>query len=450
MQIEMRPITSIRPYQNNPRINDAAVDAVAASIQKFGFRQPIVVDSDGIIVVGHTRYKAALKLGMTLVPVHVAHELTPTEAKAYRIADNQTATLSSWDEFKLPQELAALQNMQFELDFTGFCPEELERLINATVSSGLTDPDAVPDPPDAPTTEPGDLIRLGKHQLLCGDSGKSEDVDRLLDGAKIHLVNTAPPYNVKVEPGSNNAIAAGPSSFPSDELKQKKLRNKTSRTESLKHHQALDLARQPQKAKPTKAKMRAKDRPLADDFGGDEECDRLLEAWFSNIARVLLPGRAFWLWGGYANIANYPAALQAAGLHFSQAVIWVKEHPVRTRKDMMGNHEWCFYGWREGAAHHWYGPANIPDVWLVKNASPQNMIHVTEKPTELAVRTIEYSTCPGENVLDLFGGGGSTLIAAEKTGRRAFLMELDPLYCDVIITRYEQFSGQKAERVARH
>src|SRR5262249_23972917 len=163
--------------------------------------------------------------------------------------------------------------------------------------------------------------------------------------------------------------------------------------------------------------------------------DRLLEAWFSNIARVLLPGRAFWLWGGYHNIANYPAALQAAGLHFSQTVILVKEHAVLTRKDMMGKHEWCFYGWREGAAHHWYGPANIPDVWSDKNVSPQNMIHLTEKPVELAVRTIEYSTRPGENVLDLFGSGGSTLIAAEKTDRRAFLMELDPWHCDVIIAR---------------
>src|SRR5262249_4251856 len=198
-------ITSIQPYENNPRLNDAAVDAVAASIQKFGFRQPIVVDRDGIIVVGHTRYKAALKLGLTLVPVHVAHELTPAEAKAYRIADNQTATLSSWDTLKLPRELAALQDMQFDLDLTGFDAKELERLLNATANSGLTDPDTAPAPPDAATTKPGDLIKLGKHRLLCRDSGKPEDVDQLLDGAQIHLVNTDPPYNVKVEPRSNNA-----------------------------------------------------------------------------------------------------------------------------------------------------------------------------------------------------------------------------------------------------
>jgi DNA modification methylase len=264
-------------------------------------------------------------------------------------------------------------------------------------------------------------------------------VDRLLDGAEIHLVNTDPPYNVKVEPRSNNAIAAGLTSFPGNRPQQRK-------ASGLRHHQSLDLARHPEKSRPTQQKLRAKDRPLANDFVSDAEFGRLLSAWFGNIARVLLPGRAFWLWGGYANIANYPAALQAAGLYFSQTVIWVKEHPVLTRKDMMGNHEWCFYGWHEGAAHHWYGPKNVPDVWLVKKVNPQCMVHLTEKPVELALRAIQYSTHPGENVLDLFGGSGSTLIAAEQIGRRAFLMELDPLYCDVIVARYEQFTGKKAER----
>jgi DNA modification methylase len=161
---------------------------------------------------------------------------------------------------------------------------------------------------------------------------------------------------------------------------------------------------------------------------------------------VLLPGRGFYIWGGYANCGNYPPVLKACELYFSQAVIWVKEHPVLTRKDFMGNHEWCFYGWREGAAHVFLGPANVPDVWSVKKVNPQSMIHLTEKPVELAVRAMQYSSRPGENVLDLFGGSGSTLIAAEQTGRRAFLMELDPLYCDVIVQRWEKFTGRKAER----
>jgi len=171
-----------------------------------------------------------------------------------------------------------------------------------------------------------------------------------------------------------------------------------------------------------------------------------LRAWFGNIARVLLPGRAFYLWGGYSNCGNYPPALRACGLYFSQAIIWDKQHPVLTRKDYMGAHEWAFYGWKEGAAHQFFGPANITDLWSVKKVNPQNMVHLTEKPVELASRALEYSSRPGENVLDLFGGSGSTLIACEQAGRNAFLMELDPLYCDVIVGRYGQFTGKPATR----
>jgi DNA modification methylase len=210
----------------------------------------------------------------------------------------------------------------------------------------------------------------------------------------------------------------------------------------------MDLARHPEKAQPTTKKMRAKDRPLANDFVSDQEFDRLLAAWFGNIARVLIPGGGFYIWGGYANCANYPPVLKACELYFSQAIIWIKEHPVLTRKDFMGNHEWCFYGWKEGAAHRFFGPNNVPDTWSIKKVNPQSMVHLTEKPVELARRAIEYSSRPGENVLDLFGGSGSTLIGAEMTGRRAFLMELDALYCDVIVQRWEKFTGRKAERPA--
>jgi DNA modification methylase len=423
----MRPIESIQPYPANPRHNDGAVDAVAASIQSFGFRQPIVVDEQGVIIVGHTRYKAAAKLGLAAVPVHVATGLSPDEARAYRLADNQTATIATWDEDKLPLELLALQDGGFDLDLTGFSSDELLRLLESP-TEGLTDPDAVPEPPDEPLTRPGDLYVLGNHRLLCGDSSKAEDVDRLLDGAAIHLANTDPPYNVKVEPRSNNAIAAGLSSFEAT------------------HHQRLDVERHPEKAQPTTRKLRPKDRPLANDFVTDAEFDRLLNAWFGNLARVLLPGRGFYIWGGYANCANYPPVLKATGLYFSQAIIWDKQHPVLTRKDYTGAHEWCFYGWKEGAAHQFYGPANATDLWAVKKVNPQAMFHLTEKPVELAERALEYSSKPGENVLDLFGGSGSTLIAAEQTGRHAFLMELDPLYCDVIVQRWEQFTGKKADR----
>jgi DNA modification methylase len=427
MQVEMRKLSDIKPYDNNPRHNDGAVDAVAASIKEFGFRQPLVTDEQDTIIVGHTRYKAAQKLGMEFVPVHVAIGLSPEQARAYRIADNQTATIATWDEDKLPLELMALQEAGFDLDLTGFPADELLRLMESP-TEGLTDPDAVPEPPDEAITQRGDLWMLGNHRLLCGDSAKPEDVDRLLEGAAIHLVCTDPPYNVKVEPRSNNAIAAGLSSFETT------------------HHQKLDVERFPEKAQPTTQKLRPKDRPLANDFVSDEEFERLLNAWFGNLSRVLLPGRAFYLWGGYSNIGNYPPALAANGLYFSQAIIWDKQHPVLTRKDYMGAHEWCFYGWKEGAAHQFFGPNNETDLWHVKKVTPQAMIHLTEKPVELATRPMEYSSKPGENVLDLFGGSGSTLIAAEQCGRRAFLMEIDPLYADVIVDRWQQFTGRKAER----
>ena len=245
---------------------------------------------------------------------------------------------------------------------------------------------------------------------------------------KIGLVSTDPPYNVRVEPRSNNAIAAGLSSFNGPS-----------------HHQEMDLAQHPEKGQPTSRKMRAKDRPLMNDFMSAVEFERLLDAWFGQIARVLPPGRAFYIWGGYANCANYPPVL-AHHLKFSQSIIWVKEHPVLTRKDFMGNHEWCFYGWREGAAHQFFGPNNATDVWSVKKVNPQSMTHLTKKPVELAQRAILYSSQPSERVLDLFGGSGSTMIAAEQTGRQALLMELDPLYCDVIVKRWEEFTGQKGVR----
>jgi len=429
MKVELWKIEDVKPYEKNPRINDDAVDAVAGSLREFGFRQPIVVDGNGVIIVGHTRWKAAKKLGLEKVPVHVATDLSPEQIKAYRIADNKTNELAEWDFDLLPIELGELQACNYDLGLLGFDEDELLKILNPDVQDGLCDPNDIPLPPDEAITQPGDLWILGDHRLLCGDSSKPEDVDRLLGGTTIHLVNTDPPYNVKVEPRSNNAIAAGLSSFAGST-----------------HHQGLDLARHPGKSKPTQKKLRAKDRPLANDFLSDEEFDRLLAAWFGNMARVLAPGRGFYIWGGYANCGNYPPVLKRCELYFSQAIIWVKEHPVLTRKDFMGNHEWCFYGWREGAAHLYLGPNNAVDVWSIKKVNPQSMVHLTEKPVELATRAMQYSSRPGEHVLDLFGGSGSTLIAAEQTGRKAFLMELDCLYADVIVQRWEKFTGRKAER----
>lgn len=431
---EMRPLTQITPYEKNPRKNDDAVDAVIRSIREFGFRQPIVVDAAGVIVVGHTRYKAAVKMGIEVVPVHVAHDLTPEQARAYRIADNQTSDLSDWDYELLPLELLGLKRDGFDMAVIGFDDEELSRLLSGDVKQGLVDPDQIPAPPDAAVTQAGDLWVLGDHRLLCGDSSSVADLDRLLDGDAVDLLNTDPPYNVRVEPRSNNAIAAGLSSY------------QATNTKPDNHHQGFDAARGAFHADKVGKKLRPKDRPLANDFVTPGEFDHMLDRWFGNAARVLAPGRGFYIWGGYANLGNYPPFLKKHGLYFSQGVIWDKQHPVLTRKDFMGAFEICFYGWKEGAAHRFFGPNNATDLWHVKKVSPQNMIHLTEKPVELAVRAMQYSSLAGEVVLDLFGGSGSTLIGAEQTGRRARLMELDALYCDVIVQRFEKFTGKKAQR----
>jgi DNA modification methylase len=431
MQIELRDIESIKPYESNPRVNNSAVASVTASIKEFGFRQPIVVDSDGVIVVGHTRHKAALKLGLKQVPVHVATDLTPDQAKAYRIADNATASIADWDYPLLALEIGQLNAVNYDISLLGFDDQQMAKITGADITDGLVDPDQVPLPPDDPKTQPGDLWILGDHRLLCGDSSSVADLDRLLAGQAIDLTNMDPPYNVKVEPRSNNAIAAGLSSFQNPNA-------------STTHHQKLDLERHPEKSKGTTKKMRAKDRPLANDFVTDEAFDKLLDSWFGNVARVLVPGGSFYIWGGYANLGNYPPFLKRHGLYFSQGIVWDKMHPVLTRKDFMGAFELAFYGWKEGAGHKFHGPNNATDLWHLKKVNPQSMVHLTEKPVELATRAITYSSLPGQNVLDLFGGSGSTLIGCEQTGRKGFLMELDQAYCDVIVQRWEQFTGKKA------
>jgi len=423
MDIELWDIERVKEYDRNPRCNEGAVEAVTKSIREFGFRVPVIVDAADILIAGHTRLKAARKLGLAKVPVIRADDLTPEQVRAFRIADNKTAELAEWNMELLPLELRDLQADGFDLDLLGFSADDLAKMLNPDGTPGLTDPDDVPAPPDEPITKPGDLWLLGNHRLLCGDSSKPADVDRLLDGATIHLVNTDPPYNVGVASRSNNAIAATGDRPIGQQGMDKAIRGKTHATDK---------------------KLRAKDRPLVNDFISDEEFARLLRAWFGNITRVLEPGRGFYIWGGYSNIWNYPNALKESELYFSQMIIWVKEHPVLTRKDFMGNHEWCFYGWKEGAAHKFYGPANITDVWSVKKINPQQMEHLTAKPAELAVRAIQYSSLVGENVMDLFGGSGSTLIGAEQTGRKSYLMEIDPLYCDVIADRFQRFTGKPA------
>src|SRR5262245_22982363 len=422
------------PY-NPRRISEHDLAALRRSLKFFGTVEPVIVNRrSGHIVGGHQRVKAAEAEEIATLPV-VYVDLDDPSERQLNIALNRIS--GEWDPEALERVLAELQASGADMELTGFTSDELEAFLRGddAPTDGLTDPDEIPEPLDEPAAQRGDLIILGRHRLLCGDSANPDDVARLLDGVRIQLVNTDPPYNVRVEPRSNNAIALG--------LNTKG--NVPNAKRAKTHHQQLDLARHPEKARPT-GKMRAKDRPLENDFVSDEEFSRMLRAWFGNLAASLEPGRAFYIWGGYSNIKNYPAALEESELYFSQSVIWDKQWPVLTRKDFLGAHKWAYYGWKEGAAHY-FNPEikNATDLWRVKKVAPPSMVHLTEKPVELAELAMTYSSKRDENVLDLFGGSGSTLIAAERMGRRAFLMEIDPAYTDVIIQRWQAFTGQKPE-----
>lgn len=264
-----------------------------------------------------------------------------------------------------------------------------------------------------PETQPGDLWLIGPHRLLCGDAAKPEDVDYLLDGHTIQLVFTDPPYNAKVKPRSNIALMR-----PNNELTGSQVFTKLS-----------------QGARPSKRAEKARDRCLVSDSMSNDSYTYHLRLWFGQMCRVLDPGCSFYLWGGFTNCRNYIEAIEAVGLHFHQAIIWVKSYPSCTKTDFMLDHEWCFYGWKKGAAHRFFAAKSVTDTWRVKKVDPRHMLHLTQKPVELARRAMLYSSLEGESVLDLFAGSGGTLAAGDELNRTCYLMEIDPHYCDVIINR---------------
>ena len=374
MDVKLKALESLKPYEHNPRKNEAAVDAVATSIREFGFRQPIVIDEAGVIICGHTRYKAAKKLGLAKVPVHVAKDLSPQQVRAYRLADNKSAELAEWDFEILPIEISALENDKFDLGKLGFSEKELTQLLeSASLQMGMTDPEIIPELPEKAVSMRGEIYQLGAHRLMCGDSTSQADVDALMDGELADLVFEDMPYGVAVKPRSNNAIAAGVSNYSS----------KTG-------------------VKSASGKLRAKDRPIKNDSLQGDEFDLLLAEWFKNSSRILKPGCSFYCWGGYANFENYPVAIKAAELKLSQAIVWNKLHPVIGRKDFMEAFEIAFYGWKPGKAHRFFGPDNATDLWEIKKVPSQKMEHLTEKPVALSVRAIQFSSKPGEIVADLF------------------------------------------------
>ena len=299
MQIQRIALSSLKFWPQNARKHGPVNhEAIKASLTRFGQAEPLVVQASTMQVIGGNGRLAAMReLGWTEGDV-VVLDFDDQKAGALGVALNRTSELAEWDEPVLAEILKQL-DAAGALAGVGFSHDDLGELLDRVES--LQDPpdlDVIPEPPDEATTRPGDLWILGEHRLLCGDSASPADLDRLLGGAPVHLVNTDPPYNVKVEPRSNNAIAAGLSSF------------------STTHHQKLDVERHPEKAQPTTRQLRAKDRPLQNDFMSDEAFVEILGKWFGNLGRVLLPGRGFYLWGGYSNVANYPPAMKDAGLYF--------------------------------------------------------------------------------------------------------------------------------------
>ena len=386
LEITNMKISEIHPYEKNPRFNDAAVDAVAKSIQEFGWRYPIVVDKDMVIVCGHTRLKAAIKLGLTEVPVHIAADLTPEQIQAYRIADNKTGEIAEWNYELLPFELKDLQVADFDLSLLGFDTSELEKLladVNGEVTEGETEADAVPDVPEEADSQPGKVYQLGEHRLMCGDSTSLEDTAKLMGAEKAVLYLTDPPYNVALEGSTGLTIAND--NMPSDEFR------------------------------------------------------KFLDGAFKAAASVLAEGTSFYIFHSDSESANFRLAAQQAGLEVHETLYWVKNALVLGRFDYQYITESCLYGWTPGAAHRWFNDRCQTNA-LHFDKPKCNSVHPSMKPVEMLVYLVKNSSGRGDVVLDNFGGSGSTLIACEQTGRLCRTMELDPKYCDVIRRRWAEFT----------
>jgi DNA modification methylase len=386
MKIEMWLTIKIIPFARNARkIPQQAIDKVAASIQEFSFRQPIVVDKDGVIICGHTRWLAAQKLGLEQVPVHVAENLTPAQVRAYRLLDNRSHEETSWDTDLLGLELLDLKGMGIDMDLTGFELGEIDDLLSR-IDIGLTDVDAVPDVPETPVSRAGDLWVLDKHRLLCGDATNKIEVDRVLEGINADMVFCDPPYSVSYT-------------------------GKTARQLTLKN----------------------------DDLGAGFY-DFLRSACGNMLA---VTSGAIYICMSSSELHTLFRAFTESGGHWSTFIIWAKNHFTLGRSDYQRQYEPILYGWGEGTPHHWCGDRDQGDVWFVDKPAV-NDLHPTMKPVELVQKAIRNSSRSKGVVFDPFGGSGSTLIACETTGRQARLIEIDPKYVDVIVKRWQDYTSQKA------
>ncbi len=397
LQIQYRPIELLIPYARNAKQHsDAHVAQIAASIAEFGWGAPILVDGQNNVIAGHGRLLAARKLGMAEVPVVAMEHLTDIQRKALILADNKIGENASWDDALLGLELAELQDAGFDLALTGFSADEWDALIAGDESTeGLTDEDAIPEVTDDPVSQLGDVWLLGEHKLLCGDATKAEDYQALLGEELADMTVTDPPYNVNY-------------------------------------------------ANTAKDKMRGTNRPILNDNMGDGFAGFLLLAC-QNILDVTKG--AVYIAMSSSELDTLQSAFRAAGGKWSTFVIWAKNTFTMGRADYQRQYEPILYGWKDGAQHYWCGARDQGDVWQIKKPH-KNDLHPTMKPVELMERAVRNSSKTRDIVLDPFGGSGTTLIACEKSGRRARLMELDPKYVDVIIKRWQLFSGHEAKRAS--
>lgn len=440
MQIEYWSLERLIHYAGNPRKNDHAVEQAAEAIREFGFRVPVVIRGEGEVIDGHLRLKAARHLGLLEVPVVRADDMTDAQVKAFRISVNRMAELADWDMDLLRLELEGLRELDFDLSKTGLDGQSIDDLLRQIdPTSGLTDPDEVPDAPAEPTTRPGDLWALGHHRLLCGDSTSADCLEKLMGGGVADMVFTDPPYNVNYQGGTKAAL---------------KIQNDHMRSDDL---------------------------------------FRFLSGAFAAAARVVRPGSPIYVCYADSESVNFRRALVETGWLVKTCLIWVKNHFVLGRMDYHMRHEPILYGWRDGGAHRWYGARKQDSVWeempgvrlrevaeghefsisdgvrsvvlrvpqyeIVESSSDddstlwrvdkplKNEEHPTIEPVEIPKRAILNSSKNGDRVLDLFLGSGTTLIAAEQSGRVCYGLELDPKYCDVIVRRWEKFTGRKAELV---
>ena len=396
-RIEYWALERLIPYANNARLHsEGDIDKLAGSLRRWGWTNPVLVDELGVLIAGHGRVRAAAKLELTSIPVMVAHGWSEEEKRAYRLADNQLAARASWDLDLLRNEIQDLGFADFDVNLIGFEPDQLETILAGLGSSGLTDPDSVPEITEQPVTRLSDIWSLGRHRIRCGDSTSSADVAQVLAGAEPHLMVGDPPYGVGYQPSwrSRCKLSGG-------KLAQGKVLN-------------------------------------------DDRAD-----WREAFA--LFPGNVAYVWFGALHGDVAAAGLTACGFQLRAQIVWVKQHFTLSRGDYHWKHETCWYAVREGKASHWQGDRTQTTVWEIANNNPfgnrqreQSWGHGTQKPVECMRRPIVNNSRPGQAIYDPFLGSGTSLIAAEMTGRVCYGLELSPAYVDVIVRRWQLFTGHSA------